>query len=188
MPHSLKSSMPRVAIYAGSFDPVTNGHMFMIREGAQLFDKLIIAIGTNPDKKYTFPLEKRLAFVRASVKDIPNIEVTDFTNQFLVRFASDVGASFILRGIRNFQDYEFERAMRQINNDLNDSILSVFLMPPRDASEVSSSFVKGLVGPDGWETVVRQFIPEKIYDDFIAFYRNKKLPTGSALTGAHLDE
>ena len=189
MPDSLKHIRRRVAVYAGSFDPITNGHMFMIREGAQLFDKLIVAIGSNPDKKYTFPIDRRLAFVRASVRDIPNVEVLDFSNRFLVHFASDVGASFILRGIRNFQDYEFERAMRQINNDLNAEILSVFLMPPRDASEVSSSFVKGLVGPDGWQDVVRQFIPDDIYDDFIAHYRkNQSLPNGNALTGALSDE
>jgi len=75
-----------------------------------------------------------------------------------------MNCSYIVRGIRNESDYEFERIMRNINGDLNQNITTIFLMPPREISEISSSFVKGLVGPEGWEQVVKNFVPKYVYD------------------------
>lgn len=147
------------AVYAGSFDPVTLGHMWMIREGARLFDSLVVAVGINPNKKYTFSVEDRMNVLRRCTKSIPNICVDQLDNQFLVDYARSLGAPFILRGIRNPHDYEYERRMRQVNGDLNPAITSVFLMPPRNLAELSSNFVKGLVGPIGWEEVVHQYLP-----------------------------
>jgi len=162
------------AVYAGSFDPVTNGHMYMIREGAQLFDELVIAIGVNPDKRNTFSLEERLDFLRECVHGIPNVSLDHFTNMFLVDYARKTGARYILRGIRHPNDYEYERGMCHINADLNPRIATVFLIPPRNISEVSSSFVKGLVGPAGWEQVVRRYLPAAIYRRFLRHYRDGK--------------
>jgi pantetheine-phosphate adenylyltransferase len=164
----------RLGVYAGSFDPITNGHLYMIREGAQLFDKLIVAIGINPDKRYTFPIEDRLKFLELCTRGIPNVHLEHFTNMFLVDYAKKMGAGYILRGIRNPNDYEYERGMRHINADLNPNVLSVFLIPPREISEVSSSFVKGLVGPDGWESVVKDYLPKPIYKQFIHRFKDSK--------------
>lgn len=164
----------RKAVYAGSFDPVTNGHMYMIREGAQLFDELVVAIGVNPDKRYTFSLEERLDFLKQCVHGIPNVSLDHFTNMFLVDYASKTGARYILRGIRHPNDYEYERGMCHINADLNSRIATVFLIPPRNISEVSSSFVKGLVGPAGWEQVVKRYLPQAIYRRFLRHYRDGK--------------
>jgi pantetheine-phosphate adenylyltransferase len=161
------SGMTRRAVYAGSFDPPTNGHMFMIEEGARLFDELIVAIGINPDKTCTFPDEQRLALLEEVTSHLSNVRVTSFENQFLVRFAKREGAGYILRGIRNERDFDYERTMRHVNEDLQPSVASVFLIPPRQLAETSSSFVKGLVGPDGWEDVLGGFVPPPVYQAFI---------------------
>lgn len=160
----------RRAVYAGSFDPVTNGHMHMIREGARLFDELVVAIGINPDKRYSFSLDQRTEFLRKSVDGIANVTLDSFENLFLVDYANSIEADYILRGIRNPNDYEYERSMRYINEDMNPRVVTVFLIPPREISEVSSSFVKGLVGPRGWERVVKDYLPAAIYDDFVRHF------------------
>src|SRR5262245_58055350 len=112
----------RLGVYAGSFDPPTVGHEWMIEQGAHLFDRLIVAVGVNPDKKYTFSLDARLDMLRALTKNFPNVSVASFSNLYLIHYAQSVGASHILRGIRTVSDYEFERTMRNINEDLDAAI------------------------------------------------------------------
>jgi pantetheine-phosphate adenylyltransferase len=151
------------AVYAGSFDPITNGHLWMIEQGILLFDELVVAVGINPDKIYTFSLEERMEMLKGSIHHLSQVCIESFVNQFLVHYAHSVGARYILRGIRNERDYEFEREIRHINSDLRPDIVTVFLIPPRRMAEVSSSQVKGLIGPEGWEDVVRQYVPEATY-------------------------
>jgi pantetheine-phosphate adenylyltransferase len=104
------------AVYAGSFDPITNGHLWMIEQSISLFDEVVVAIGDNPDKKYTFSLEDRMAVLRESLETMGDVLVDSFENEFLVNYARSVGARYILRGIRDIGDYEFERGMRNIND------------------------------------------------------------------------
>ncbi|AMC35816.1 pantetheine-phosphate adenylyltransferase [Iodobacter arcticus] len=158
----------RKGVYAGSFDPVTNGHLWMIEHGVGMFDEMIVAIGDNPDKSYTFSLAERLAMLRETTAHLPSLRVESFENSFLVNYAREQGANFILRGIREAADYEFERKMRYVNADLAPHIDTVFLMPPREIAEVSSTMVKGLVGPAGWQGVVRQYVPEPVFNRFLA--------------------
>ena len=158
--------MPK-AIYAGSFDPLTNGHLWVIHTAADLFRELVVAIGVNPDKVYAYSLDDRLRLLRACTRDLPNVTVDSFQNQFLVRYARQIGADFVVRGIRNESDYAHERAMRNINSDLEPDVLSVFLMPPREIAEVSSSFVRGLIGPEGWKDIVERFVPAPVYEFFL---------------------
>ncbi|HMJ65317.1 MAG TPA: pantetheine-phosphate adenylyltransferase [Candidatus Binatia bacterium] len=153
----------RLGVYAGSFDPLTVGHLWMIEQGVSLFDRLIVAVGINPDKKYTFPLAERLAMIRESLKHYRNVSATSFSNLYLIDYAQSIGATHILRGIRSESDYEYERTMRNINGDLDPAICSVFLMPPRGIAEVSSSMVRGLVGPKGWQKVVKSYVPGPVY-------------------------
>ena len=167
--------MPK-AIYAGSFDPVTNGHLWMIRTAAELFRELVVAIGVNPVKESAYSLVERLELLRACSEGLSNVSVDSFENQFLVRYAHAQGARYIVRGIRNESDYAREREMRYINADLEPEILTVFLMPPREIAEVSSSFVRGLIGPEGWEEVVHRFVPEPVYELFIRKHRGKEPP------------
>lgn len=157
----------RRAVYAGSFDPITLGHLWMIEQGRALFDELVVAIGINPDKRYRFSLEERLAMLREATAAFGNVRVASYENLFLVRYAEQVDAGFILRGIRNEQDYGYERGMRYVNEELDGRVRSVFLIPPRELVEVSSSFVKGLVGPEGWEEVLRKYVPEAVYRRFV---------------------
>ena len=91
----------RVAVYAGSFDPLTVGHLWMIEQGVSLFDRLIVSVGINPEKRYTFSLEDRLDMLRASLKQFRNLAVTSFSNRYLIDYAQTVGATHILRGIRS---------------------------------------------------------------------------------------
>ncbi len=165
--------MKRKAVYAGSFDPVTNGHLWMIEQGARLFDELVVAIGVNPDKKYTFSLEERLRVLRSAVQEIERVSVDSFENQYLVNYARRIGAGFILRGIRDARDFEFERGMRHVNQDLQPEIATVFLMPPRAISEVSSSLVKGLIGPDGWRDIVRGYVPMSVFELILNRYGSR---------------
>lgn len=150
------------AIYAGSFDPPTNGHLWMIKESCQMFDKLVVAVGVNPDKEYTFSVEERLAMIRNLVIDCPNVEVSEIDDKFLVNYAKKLGADYIVRGVRNSVDFSFEQAMNNVNRDINPEITTVVLMPPRDLCEVSSSLVKSLIGPDGWEEVIKKYVPEPV--------------------------
>jgi len=152
------------AVYAGSFDPPTNGHVWMIRRGAEMFDQLIVAVGVNPDKQSTFSLDDRLAWLAEIATGLDNVSIEHFGPLYLANFARQVGAEYILRGIRNESDYAYEHTMRNVNEDLNPGLTSVFLMPPRDLVEISSSFVKGMVGPDGWEAIVGKYVPECVFD------------------------
>ena len=157
----------KTAIYAGSFDPPTNGHLWMIRAGASLFDRLIVAIGVNPDKRYTYPLEQRLEMLRMSVADIANVSVDTFTNRFLADYARTCSARYVLRGIRSESDYEYERGMRYLNEEMNEDLTTVFLIPPRSLVEVSSSMIKGLRGSIGWESVVRKYVPPAVFSTIV---------------------
>jgi pantetheine-phosphate adenylyltransferase len=153
----------RLGVYAGSFDPLTIGHVWMIEEGVKMFDRLVVAIGINPDKHYKFSLAERLDMLRESLEKYRNVTVTSFSNRYLIDYAQSIKATHILRGIRSATDYEYERAMRNINGDLDPAICTVFLMPPRDIAEVSSSMVRGLVGPNGWQKVVKTYVPRPVY-------------------------
>lgn len=154
----------RRAVYAGSFDPLTNGHLWMVEQGIKLFDELIVAIGINPDKKYTFSVEERMRLLRDCIGEREGVVMDSFENEFLVHYADHKDARFILRGIRSENDYDYERGMRHINADLKPDITSIFLMPPREFAEVSSSFVKGLIGPDGWRDIVKGYVPGPVYE------------------------
>lgn len=154
----------QTAVYAGSFDPPTNGHLWMVSQGLALFDRLVVAIGENPNKSYTFTTEERIALLRASIPSCERLTITQFDNRYLVDYAREVDAEFILRGIRSPGDYEYERVMRHINGDMAPEINTVFLMPPRDKAELSSSMVTGLIGPAGWEKTVRRYVPPPVFE------------------------
>jgi pantetheine-phosphate adenylyltransferase len=158
-----KAKEDGLAVYAGSFDPLTVGHLWMIEEGRRLFKSLRVAVGINPDKRYHFDLDERLDMLKESTRPFRNVSISSFSNLYLVDYARSIGATHILRGIRSQADFEFERAMRNINGDFNPAITTVFLMPPRDIAEVSSSMVKGLIGPEGWEKIVRRYVPAAVF-------------------------
>lgn len=150
-------------IYAGSFDPPTYGHLWMIEQGAKMFNTFYVAVGQNSQKAYTFTLAERVDMLEDLCADFKNVEVVQFENKFLVKYAESMGVDYILRGIRNEKDYTYERGMRYVNNNINNTIQTVFMMSPRFLVEVSSSLVKGLVGSDDWEHIVREYVPESVF-------------------------
>jgi pantetheine-phosphate adenylyltransferase len=153
----------RTAVYAGSFDPPTNGHLWMIERGLEMFDQLIVAIGNNPAKQYSFTVDERLEMLSASTPTSSHLVIAHFDNRYLVDYARKMGAKYVLRGIRSSQDYEYERVMRHINADMAPEITTVFLMPPRDIAEVSSNMIKSLIGPKGWENTVQRYVPGPVF-------------------------
>ena len=162
----------RTAVYAGSFDPITNGHLWVIDKGARLFDDLIVVIGNNPEKKYTFSEEERINMVLKSLRHIRgshvlNIKITSLGNLFLTDFAKSKNANWILRGVRSEKDYQYEVDMLDQNKKTSPEIETIFLTPPPELRRVSSSFVKGLVGPNDWENWIKDHLPTAIHDDFI---------------------
>jgi len=123
----------------------------------------VVAVGVNPDKSATYPRELRLQWLAEIARPWPNVEVSSCGHEFLVRYAERIGAGFVLRGIRNESDYAYERAMRNVNADLTDCVTTVFLMPPREMAEVSSSLVRGMIGPAGWRDVVQAYVPACVF-------------------------
>ncbi len=171
--------MMRKAIYAGSFDPLTNGHLWMIREGLELFDELVVAIGENPNKKYHLSLKERIWMLKEELYTVQyqkdprmseDIQVTEFSSKYLVNFAKHNKCSHIIRGIRNPADFQYESIIKEINHSLDPTIKTIFLMPPKELAEVSSSIVKGLIGPEGWEDVIKKYVPETVYNQLIESY------------------
>lgn len=133
--------MSSIAIYPGSFDPITNGHADLVRRACKLFDTVIFAIGVNSKKQALFTLEERVALCREVLADYPNVEVMSFDN-LMVDFAADVGAQVIVRGLRAVSDYEFELQLANTNRRLNNNIDTVFLTPAEEHSFISSTLVK----------------------------------------------
>ncbi|MCX8514194.1 MAG: pantetheine-phosphate adenylyltransferase [Pseudomonadota bacterium] len=167
--------MVKRAVYAGSFDPVTKGHLWIIEQAAQLFNHLIIAIGENATKSYSFDIKTRLDLLRKVTKQYKNVEVSHFHNQFLIHYAAQVKAQYIIRGIRNVNDYEYEKGMRHINSDISKDITTIFLMPPRGVAEISSSLVNGLVGSDQWENIVTKYVPPVVVKQMIKLHQSNQV-------------
>ncbi len=156
----------RIGIYPGTFDPITLGHMDIIRRGAKLVDKLVIGVTTNPSKNPMFDVEERLAMVRREVADIEGteIEVTSFGN-LLMHFAEEVGASVIVRGLRAVADFEYEYQMAGMNQQLNDDIETVFLMADVSLQPIASRLVKEIAIFDG---DISKFVTQKVREEVVA--------------------
>ena len=133
--------MPKVAVYAGSFDPITNGHRDLIQRSLRFVDRLVVALAVNVNKQPLFTVEERIEFIRLSVEDDPRIEVRFFEG-LLVDFMQEVGATLSIRGIRAVSDFEYEYQMAMMNRHLADDIETVFMVPSIETTYVSSSLVR----------------------------------------------
>jgi pantetheine-phosphate adenylyltransferase len=145
----------RSAIFAGTFDPVTNGHVDLIRRALQLVDRLTVAVAARPEKKVLFSQEERVAMIREAVSDEPWVLVESFTG-LLVQYASEKGAGIIIRGLRFVSDFEYEFQMALMNRRLSGAIETVFLMPSETYTFVNSSLVKEIARHGG---DVAPFVP-----------------------------
>ena len=130
-----------LAIYPGSFDPITKGHIDVLKKASKIFDRVIIAVSINPAKKAMFSIEERINMIKESVQGINGVEV-DYFEGLTAKYASEKGANAIIRGLRAVSDFEYEMQMAQMNNNLYDEIETVFLVPQSKYNFISSSIVK----------------------------------------------
>ena len=151
--------MKKLGVYAGSFDPPTNGHLWMMQRGAALFDELLVVLAVNPEKKGFLTQAERAELLRTLTAELPNVRVECLTAGFLVDWAKEQGVTHLLRGIRNTADFDYERAMAQMNARMEPALQSVFLMPPSELEAVSSSLVRGFVGQPCGERWVNACVP-----------------------------
>lgn len=157
--------MVRTGVYPGTFDPVTLGHMDIIRRGAKLVDRLVIGVTTNPSKSPMFSLEERLAMVRRETADLGDrIDVVAF-DSLLMTFAEKMGASMIVRGLRAVADFEYEYQMAGMNQQLNNRIETVFLMADVALQPIASRLVKEIAIYGG---EIRRFVPPTVAQEVIA--------------------
>ena len=156
----------RIGIYPGTFDPITRGHTDIIRRGAKLVDRLIIGVTTNPSKNPMFTNEERLAMVEREVEalGIDNIEVVGF-NALLIKFAEHKGATVLIRGLRAVADFEYEYQMAGMNQQLDASIETVFLMADVSLQPIASKLVKEIALYGG---EISSFVSPAVRDDVLA--------------------
>lgn len=131
----------KIAIYPGTFDPITNGHLDLVIRGIRIFDEIIIAVAPNPKKQPLFTIEERLRMIKESVLDLYNVKVEAF-NGLLVDYVNSKGAVAIIRGLRAVSDFEYELQIALMNRRLNPEVETVFMMPSEEYSFLTSSLVK----------------------------------------------
>jgi len=158
--------MKKVAVYAGSFDPVTYGHVDIIERAARIFDHVIVAVAHNTQKKPIFGVGERVSMLEKATKHIPNIEIDDF-NGLAVDYVMKKKTNVLIRGLRMVSDFEYEFQMALTNRKINDKVETIFLMPSESYSYLSSTLLKeaAILGAD-----LKSFVP-----DFIEKELKKKL-------------
>lgn len=173
----------RIAVYAGSFDPVTLGHEDIVLRGAQLFDELIVGIGINPDKAPWFPAGERRALMEEVFQKVPNVSVRCFTG-LTVDFSRDCGASVMLRGVRTVSDIEAEFTMALANRSLAADLETVFLMAADRYSHISSTLIKQIATMGGEASVsqLEKFVPGPVIRPLL-----KKVREGATEEGPPAD-
>ena len=147
----------KTAVFAGSFDPITRGHEDIVLQALPLFDEIIIAIGVNIDKKYAFPLEKRIKWIENTFAEYPKVKVVSYQG-LTVDLCKKMNAQFIIRGLRNTTDFEYESVIAEANKKLNPEVETVFFLATPTLRCVSSTVVRDLIKNDADLT---GFIPEK---------------------------
>lgn len=148
----------RIAVFPGSFDPITKGHENIVKRALPLFDQIIVAVGVNSSKKTLYPLETRMAWIKATFNFEPKVKIESYEG-LTVRFCLEKQAGFILRGLRNAADFQFEKGIAQMNRDMVSGIESVFLMTSPEYSAISSTIVRDIIRNDG---DVSKFLPNAI--------------------------
>lgn len=147
----------KIAIFAGSFDPITRGHEDIMLQAMPLFDEIIIAIGVNIDKKYAFPLEKRIKWIENTFAEYPKVKVVSYEG-LTVNLCKKMNAGFIIRGLRNTTDFEYESIIAEANKKLNHDVKTVFFLSEPSLRCVSSTVVRDVLKNNG---DISAFIPEK---------------------------
>ncbi len=148
----------KIAVFPGSFDPITLGHADLVRRALPLFDKIIIAIGINSQKASLFSLEQRLAWLREVFADDPRVEVDTFEG-LTAHYCRRIGARYLLRGLRNASDFDYEKTISQLNGIVGNGLETLFLISPPAYSHISSTIVREIIKGGG---DARPFLPEQV--------------------------
>jgi len=150
--------MNKIAVFPGSFSPFSLGHKAVVDSALPLFDKVIIAVGNNPEKNQYFSIKKRLKWINDVYKNMPNISVEQYEG-LTVDFCKTVNANFIVRGLRDSHDFKFEKNIAQMNKKLNAEIETIFIITPPDLSHISSTILRDIIKNGG---DISTFIPKEI--------------------------
>ncbi|AXH72890.1 MAG: phosphopantetheine adenylyltransferase [Caudoviricetes sp.] len=156
--------------FAGSFDPITNGHVYVVNEALKLADTVEIIIAVNPSKSCMFTGEERFDMIKNVFKDKPvNVHLVE--NEYVASYMASIDCTHMIRGIRNGTDFEYEKLIQRANMTVFGGVQTLFVIPPSDLESVSSSFVKGLIGPQNWTHFIKNFIPTEVFNKIL----NKKI-------------
>lgn len=179
--------MKKIA-FTGSFDPITKGHLWVVQEGLEIAEKVVLMIAVNPEKKYMFSEDERKEMIYQSLIEYgieDKVEIVVSKNEYVAQSAIEFGCDYLIRGIRSAVDFDYESLIQKANTEVLDGAKTIFVMPPRDLESVSSSFIKNLVGPVGWHWNIKKFVSNAVYDALIKKYLMRCI---SKYTGLHLNE
>ena len=158
------------AVYPGSFEPLSNGHLDIINRAAKILDELHIIVSVNKSKKNTFTIEERVNMIKLVTKHLPNVYVTSYEG-LVVNYCKENGIKILIRGLRNYQDYEAEFSLYQFNRDIDSNVETMLMMPTNKHIFVSSSAIKELVS---FDADISNYVPAEIKDMIISKYKNNK--------------
>lgn len=167
--------MKKIA-FSGTLDPITNGHMWVIQEARAISDEVVVFLSENPFKQPQFAADKRGAIVEQCVaaRGWNNVRVVVVKGDYTARAAKKSGIDYLIRGIRNTTDFDYENLIQQANVDIVNGAKTIFVMPPRDLGSVSSTFVRALQGPVGWHWAVKNFLPAPAYSAWLLDWLRKE--------------
>lgn len=163
--------MRRLAIYPGTFDPVTNGHLDIIKRSIEIFDNVIVAVAHSRSKKPMFALQERVEILKQSTQDLPNVRIQGFSN-LLADFAKEHSARVIIRGLRAVSDFEYELQMGYANASLNSELETIYFMPTLQNAFISSSVVRSIIEHNGR---FAHLVPPHVADLILGLYKAKIL-------------
>lgn len=179
--------MKKIA-FTGSFDPITKGHLWVVQEGLEIAEKVVLMIAVNPTKKYMFSEKERKEMIYKSLVEYgieDRVEIVISRNEYVAQSAMDFDCQYLIRGIRSAVDFDYESLIQKANTEVLGGAKTIFVMPPRDLESVSSSFIKNLVGPVGWHWNIKKFITDAVYDALIKKYLEECI---KKYTGLNLNE
>lgn len=151
----------KIAVYPGTFDPITNGHIDIINRGLRIFDKIIVTVAVNPGKTPLFSLEERIEMIEQSIGKVENVEVAQFQG-LIANYLKSVNAIAMIRGLRAISDFEFEFQMSLMNRKLNEDVETVFLMPAQEYIHLNSTLIKEVSSFDG---DITEYVPKNVEDN-----------------------
>ena len=152
--------MTKIAVFPGSFDPITVGHVDIVNRALPLFDKIIIAIGVNTQKKYLFSLERRLSWLKEVFKHEPKVEIASYEG-LTINFCQDKKAQYILRGIRSAADFEYEKTIAHLNHAMAENLETILILSKPELGSISSTIVREIIKGHG---DVSKFVPKEIIE------------------------